>query len=150
MPNPFPFLLGQEIDSNFPKLSLSQIFQSPWASNAEDEEKFTKYVEEIVTLDLDENALGLITVVALTEPKGSYEDQKKVNSVHGSFVTLLKRHLNSKEKMAIFHKLAHILTLLKEMADIIVYKRILFSTNSFIEQPVGEENLTRLLSFMDF
>lgn len=145
------FINGDKSHSkaNDGKLSLVQIFQSPWASNVNDEEAFESQVQKIQDLKFDETAFVLLTMVALTVPKGSFENLKAVDSLHADYVSLLKRHVTlsqHEQQNPCPLVINDVLNQLRQMADILIYKRILLTENSYFEKFLNVDNLNLLMN----
>lgn len=145
------FINGDKSHSkaNDGKLSLVQIFQSPWASNVNDEEAFESHVQKIQDLKFDETAFVLLTMVALTVPKGSFENLKAVDSLHADYVSLLKRHVTlsqHEQQNPCPLVINDVLNQLRQMADILIYKRILLTENSYFEKFLNVDNLNLLMN----
>ena len=130
-----------------------QIFQSPWASNVNDEEAFETQVQQIQDFNFDETSFVLLTMVALTVPKGSFENLKAVDLIHADFVSLLQRHYvtlssNNEQKKVPVQQLVinELLNHLRQMADILIYKRIILAENSYFEKFFNADNLNLLMN----
>ena len=73
-------------------LEYESCLVSPWASTVQYEEEYSNCLQLIQDLKLDEISFLLLSIMALTKPSGlTFVDLKAVTSVHGTFVTLLKR-----------------------------------------------------------
>lgn len=78
-------------------VQIQHFFTSPWATNIKYEEEYVGYLSQIQELKIDKISHLLLCIMAITRPGigVSYQDSKAVHSVHGCFVTLLKRYLNT-------------------------------------------------------
>ena len=116
-------------------LDFHQIFATPWASDEDIEQEYLNCIKRIQDLQMDEITYFLSNIVTLTRPNGlsNLLDCKAVSSVHGLFITLLKRHLHTQTNDDNVHQFSNLVDgYLKKMTEIFMYKRIVSTveTNS--------------------
>ena len=123
-------------NNNGPRISYPQLFQSPWASSIEFEEKYENLLHKIHIHEMDDITYLLLTVVVMTRPGSLISmDKKDVNCTHGTYVTLLKRYLHTQIEQKVsnfcYGDCVEIFGILQEMSEILMDKRIKLTNESF-------------------
>lgn len=116
-------------------LEIETFFTTPWAIHVKYEEEYQSYLSQIQDLKIDQISHLLLCMVAITRPGigVNYQDSKAVHSVHGCFVTLLKRYLNTtmgpELATSTFNQYSDMLhTILQKMVSIFTQQRIIIQT----------------------
>ncbi len=111
------------------RLELSQIFQSPWASDEEYETKYSAMMKTVFDLNMDHNTTSLLTMMALfTASAAEMEDSNYADSCQKTFSRLLYRYLTAEVGRVNAGRLVpqytRVLESLKVMSEIVASKRL--------------------------
>jgi hypothetical protein len=126
-----PPLPQQQVNPNREKrLELTQIFQSPWASDFEYEQNYAAMMKSIFDLNMDHNTTTLLTMMALfTVSQPDMDDPNEASQLQENFSRLLYRYLTAEVgRVNAVNLLPHytkILSHLEHMADILASKRLM-------------------------
>ena len=124
---------------------FSTLFSTPWASSHDIEERFETLMSIMLEFTFDNATFMLLIITIMTRPVSVHA--KEVNTVHGRFLTLLKRYQNANPKISIsVEDYLKIIEILDEMASIVKNERIKLSNDAMI---LSEESMGSTENLMD-
>jgi len=123
---------GKVTEDGLWRVNYDDVFASPWCCDSYYEDRYKVLMEDMHNLTFDSTVMVLLSVMCLFNCKGLPELSAESTIVsHGQkFSLLLHRHLLEQEgseeaAMSRFYKYQEGLTKLREMAEILINKRLI-------------------------
>jgi len=124
-------LEGKLTDHGLWRVNYCDVFASPWCCDSSFEDRYEVLIKELHTLNLDHNIVVLLSVMCLfdSDHVTALTQGPTIKSHRQKFALLLHRYLSEQtgqeQAEALFPKYKEVLAKLREMAEILINKRLI-------------------------